>query len=218
MVKKDDEVTELKRKLAQCGDAKERFNASTDFAAINLREFRSACSARIIEGLKSQFSSIPKLEAIKNISAQLTGLEALPTLVKDMSTKLDELKNLPGIVQSLQTSVDEASETISSVDDGIAVEAETAICFQNRLVKLLAGYGFKMEAGSFDIPQALTEILTRDRQRLPTVLFTCDCGCGKTWTSLDTSIPPPSISTEPSSLVGVHLYYIHVSDKHCLRA
>ena len=74
LVKKDDEVTELKRKLAQCGNAKESFNASADLAAINFREFRSACSAPIIEGLKSQFSSIPKtLEAIKNISAQLTG-------------------------------------------------------------------------------------------------------------------------------------------------
>ena len=50
------------------------------------------------------------------------------------------------------------------MDDGIAVEAETAICFQNRLVKLLSGYGFKMEAGCFDVPQALTEILTKDLQ------------------------------------------------------
>ena len=200
LVKKDDEINDLKMKLTNCGNAKERFNANADLAPMRLKEFQSASAAPVVEGLKPHLSTLPTILAgVGGLVNQVKLLETLPNLVQTLSTKLTQLGDLPGIIEELQQASKDSTERLESFEENRSLESESTVCFQSRLTKLLAGFGIKTGAETFDVPGAINEILVNNRRQLPTALFTCDCGCGQNWTSLDTSMPPPPVPGQQTS-------------------
>ena len=146
--KKDDTIYSLKSKLASSEDAKVRFAATADLAAIRVKEFRSDSSSSIVEGLKPQLDNFPKMFS----------------LLKEVSGKLDALGEVPQMVKSVKDISDKVATKLEAEMDEVPKEAnddmEGVLCFMEKLGHLCDRFGFTPSSDAVNIPEAVLSLLS----------------------------------------------------------
>ena len=103
-----------------------------------------------------------------------------------------------------QQAFEASNERSVLADDDRAHDSETVICFHNRMIKLLSQFGFSVDSPTFDIPEAVSLLLSKSKEasKVTQPLPIVSLNCGGTWNTLDTSQPPPPVlpSAAPSTL------------------
>ena len=160
-----DELTELRNVLSKTNGLKEGFAANADLAQVAVRETQALAARAIIEGLKPEFSALPKITAnLEALNAKINTLTKLPNMVKaleNLPATIGTLVNLPTMVTALKASIDASTEQSSEKDDARASDSESLLCSINRANKLLANFGFSSESRAFNVPDAVSSILSQ---------------------------------------------------------
>ena len=198
-------------------NAKARFVANSDLAQTAVRETQVLAAKSIVEGLKPELSMLPKLasnievlngklNALGDLPERVKALEGLPAMVKaleNIPTMMSALDGLPGLVTGLKSVLDESVERTVEANDARASDSEEILCFHKRLQKLFTQFGFSSKSTGIDVPHSVSLILGQTKghssatEALPIVTNICDCG--RSWDSLDTSKPPPSVAAASGS-------------------
>ena len=205
---KEDELKEMRAHVLDADNAKKRFGVNSDLAQVAVRETQALAAKSIIEGLKPQFSTLPKLvENIEALNGKLNALGDLPAKVEALQGLVHTLDNIPAMVTALGKALDDSKEQSIEAEDSRVSDSEEFLCSQARLVKLLGRFGFSPDSVNVDVPKLISSLgslgSVSSSVSMPTITVNCDCGCGVSWTSLDTSKPPPCAlgSTQSSKLV-----------------
>ena len=188
-------INNLKKELAACGDAKQRFVAQADLASARLNEHKVASAEPFIEAIKPHIACLPGIQnSLKELLDKVVALGDVPNVLKGVYEELLALS------QRVKESGD-ASEAMQNSD------TESIICIVERLSKILAHFGITTSAPKLDLPKAVADIGHDVKQgphggRRDGVhgFYICKCGCGEMMYGIDVTKPPPSsnVSAPPT--------------------
>ena len=185
---KEDELIELRNALKKASGLKEGFVANSDLAQVAVRETQALASKAIIDGLKPEFSTLPKIsKSIETLNTNINALTKLPDMVKaleNLPAMVETLVDLPALVTALKASIDASTEHSIEDEDARSSDSESILCSVKRANKLMASFGFSSENQAYNVPEVLSSILSHVRQPQPEFSSS---------TIRDTSRPPPPV-------------------------
>ena len=182
-----DELIELRNALSKASGLKEGFAANSDLAQVAVRETQALAAKAIIDGLKPEFNTLPKMtKIVEELTAKINALSKLPELVAT-------LVELPAKVSALEASIDASVVRSIEGEDARNSDSENISCSIKRVHRLMSNFGFSSENKAFNVPDAVSSILSLVRSEFSTPAH-------------DTSRPPPSVPG-PSSSSG-HDYHL----------
>ena len=182
-----DELIEMRNALKKASGLKEGFAANSDLAQIAVRETQALASRAIIDGLKPEFNTLPKINKnVEELTAKINALSKLPDMVAN-------LVELPAKVSALEASIDASVVRSIEGEDARNSDSENISCSIKRAHRLMADFGFSSENKAINVPNAVSSILSLVRSEFSAPAH-------------DTSRPPPSVPG-PSSSTGHDDYH-----------
>ena len=199
-----DELLEIRAALRNSTNSKEGFAANADLAQVAVRETQALAAKAIIDGLKPQFNTLPKIsQDIEALNSKLAGIPDMVKALESLPEMVKAFAGLPTMVTSLKDSMDKAVEHSVEADDARSSQAETLLCATNRVLKLLAHYGFSNDTKGFNVPATVNSIRDQLGRSAPPIGPSSSASLNRDldWSSPDYSRPPPVLPAPGSFLL-----------------